>query len=136
MRRLFLIVLIPILVSTMLGAAAVPIQNFRDQEEWVRHPGLLPVTEEKTVFGISADFGNSISMALSPMPFHSILDFLAVPIQMQRLHISSGSISGKAADLIRLMRQTEPEGLQQLSAMGFRHILITFFQVQCIWMSG
>ena len=60
MRRLFLIVLIPILVSTMLGAAAVPIQNFRDQEEWVRHPGLLPVTEEKTVFGISADFGNSI----------------------------------------------------------------------------
>ena len=60
MRKICLIALIAVIASSLLGAAAVPIQNFRDQEEWVKHPGLLPVTEESTTFDISADFGNSI----------------------------------------------------------------------------
>ena len=60
MRKICLIALIAVIASSLLGAAAVPIQNFRDQEEWVKHPGLLPVIEESTTFDISADFGNSI----------------------------------------------------------------------------
>ncbi len=60
MRKLCFAAAISILVSSMLYAAAVPIQNFRDQEQWVKHPGLLPFTEESIAFDVSADFGNSI----------------------------------------------------------------------------